>query len=218
MKKQILAICIGAALSTPAIAQAQNDGEVTATQLQEVMQQMQRLQQRVAELEAQLAAQQEQDEDVVEEVALEQSPRAEDVAPRKRINSNTALEARVEQLEGDIEAAQNAPITIGGAVRTQFVWEDYNDGNKDRGGDIDFDLIRLDYSGTIGDVILSAQYRWFQYMESVQHAWVGYNFTDNWQGTSRYHQGSFGNTLIIPTIISLVQTSMWVLKTTMMLV
>ncbi|MDN7138802.1 carbohydrate porin [Pseudidiomarina sp. 1ASP75-14] len=194
MKKQLLAICIGAVLSTPALAQQQGDSEVTATQLQEVMQQMQRLQKRVEELEAQLAAKQEQDVEVTEEIALERSPRAEEVAPRKRINANTALQARVERLEEDIQAAENAPITIGGAVRTQFVWEDYNEGNKDRGGDIDFDLLRLDYSGTIGDVILSAQYRWFQYMESVQHAWVGYNFNDNWQGQVGITKVPFGNT------------------------
>ena len=198
MNKTLLAVCVGALMSSPALAQ--QDGEsTTSAQLEKLLEQMEQLQSRVAELEEQLAEEREKEveKEVVivkqDETSTSDTANAE-VAPRQRITNNTALTARVERLEEDVEAAQNAPITIGGAVRAQYVWEDYNDANKDRGGDLDFDLIRIDYSGSIGDVILSAQYRWFQYMESVQHAWVGYNFDENWQGQLGITKVPFGVT------------------------
>ncbi|RUO60547.1 carbohydrate porin [Pseudidiomarina insulisalsae] len=199
MKKQLIALCVGAALSSPAIAQ-QEQSAATEQQIKQLLQQMEKLQQRVAELERQLDEEREIDTAVVAAETEQVQPATDDeqqvgaIPPRERINDNSALAARVEQLEADIEDAENAPIAIGGAVRSQFVWEDYNEGNKDRGGDFDFDIFRLDFRGTIGDVILSAQYRWFQYMEAVQHAWVGYNFNENWQGQAGITKVPFGNT------------------------
>lgn len=199
MKKTMLAVGImGALMSSPTLAMQEGDS-ATAAQLEKLLQQMEQLQSRVAELEEQLA--EEREHDVEKEVVIvkesddvETETQPEAVAPRQRITNNSALAARVERLEEDVEAAQNAPISIGGAVRAQYVWEDYNAANKDRGGDFDFDLLRIDYSGSIGDVILSAQYRWFQYMESVQHAWVGYNFDENWQGQLGITKVPFGVT------------------------
>lgn len=196
MKKQLLALSISASLSASALAQDSSSEAVTAEQVQELLQQMQALQQRVSELEAQLKEQQESEPQVATAPTASESSSAStaELEPRRRINSSPALAARVEKLEDDVEAAENAPISIGGAVRTQYVWADYDDANTDRGGDFDFDLFRLDYSGSIGDVILSAQYRWFQYMESLQHAWVGYNFTENWQGQLGITKVPFGVT------------------------
>lgn len=73
-------------------------------------------------------------------------------------------------------------IRVGGAVRFQYVLTDYDDGQKNRGGDFDFDIFRLDLNGRKGDVILSAEYRWFNYMQALRHAYIGYDFTSEWQG------------------------------------
>lgn len=196
MNKRLIALSISALLSTSVIAQESADAPISAAQVQALMKQMQELQQRVAELESQLDEQQQTTAEVAEAqpVTRDTNDADETMPARQRITSNPALAARVERLEEDIEGAKNAPITIGGAVRTQYVWADYDDANTDRGGDFDFDLIRLDYSGSIGDVILSAQYRWFQYMESLQHAWVGYNFDENWQGQVGITKVPFGIT------------------------
>lgn len=198
MKKTMLAICVGALMSSPALAM-QDSESATAAQLEKLLKQMEQLQSRVQELEEQLAEEREmkvEKEVVVVKEESDKSATAESdaVAPRTGISHDSALSARMERLEDKVKEAENAPIRIGGAVRSQFVWEDYNEGNKDRNGDWDFDLIRIDYSGSIGDVILSAQYRWFQYMESVQHAWVGYNFDDNWQGQIGITKVPFGVT------------------------
>ena len=112
---------------------------------------------------------------------------------------------RIEQLEQQISELKKATtankkttsslkpkIKIGGAVRFQYSYEDYNEANKDRGGDFDFDTFRLDVNGSIGDVTLSAQYRWYQYMDVIHHAYVGYQFNENWQGQVGITQVPFG--------------------------
>lgn len=97
-----------------------------------------------------------------------------------------------QQLATDKET-KDASIEVGGAVRFQYGIKDYDEDDKDRGGDFDFDVFRLDFNGTIGDVTLSAQYRWYQYMDAVHHAYVAYQFDDNWQGQVGITQVPFGN-------------------------
>lgn len=106
-----------------------------------------------------------------------------------------ALKARIDQLESDKEqTAQDKgnAIKFGGAARFQYSYEDYNDGNSDRSGDFDFDLFRIDVNGNLDDIIFSAQYRWFEYMNVIHHAWVGYNFDDKQQGKIGVTQVPFG--------------------------
>lgn len=94
------------------------------------------------------------------------------------------LEQRIQELEQEREQAEDSEdgISLGGAVRFQYVLGDYNQGQKDRGGDLQLDIFRLNLDGQINDVILSAEYRWFEYMEALRHAYFGYNFSDEWQG------------------------------------
>jgi hypothetical protein len=109
------------------------------------------------------------------------------------------LQKQISQLRSDINEDKKAVsslkpnIKIGGAVRFQYSYEDYNDANKDRGGDLDFDTFRLNADGSIGDVTLSAEYRWYQYMNVVHHAYVGYQFNDNWEGQVGITKVPFGN-------------------------
>jgi len=92
------------------------------------------------------------------------------------------------------EAAEESDdgIKVGGAVRTQYSYEDYNDRNTDRAGDFDLDTVRLNFDGEIGDVILSAEYRFYQYMNVVHHGWAGYDFNDQWHGRLGIMQVPFG--------------------------
>jgi len=95
--------------------------------------------------------------------------------------------------EAEPVAKESEGIKLGGAVRFQYVYEDYNDDNSARGGDLDFDVFRLDLNGEVGGVILSAQYRWFQYMNVIHHAWAGYDFNEQWQGQMGITRVPFGN-------------------------
>ncbi|ABV85582.1 hypothetical protein [Shewanella pealeana] len=119
-----------------------------------------------------------------------------------------ALKARIEQLEAQqLESQQQQPemlvveeqtqkpentVNFGGAVRVNYSYEDFDDDNADRGGDFDFDLFRIDVSGNYQDLIFSAQYRWFEYMNVIQHAWIGYNFNEEQQGKIGVTQVPFG--------------------------
>ena len=108
------------------------------------------------------------------------------------------LEQQIAELKEKVSSNKKATsdltpnIKVGGAVRFQYSYEDYNDANTDRGGDFDFDVFRLDINGSIGDVKLSAQYRWYQYMNVVHHAYVAYDFNEHWEGQIGITQVPFG--------------------------
>ncbi len=110
-----------------------------------------------------------------------------------------ALKNRIDQLESGkassetiVEEEKENSIEFGGAARFQYKYEDYAESNKERGGDLEFDLFRIDVDGNLGDILFSAQYRWFQYMNVVHHAWVGYDFDESQQGKIGVTQVPFG--------------------------
>jgi hypothetical protein len=89
--------------------------------------------------------------------------------------------------------AQESDIHVGGAVRFQYSYEGFDDGNKSRGGDIDLDTFRLNFDGSLSDIILSAEWRYYDFMQVIHHAWVGYDFTDTLGGEAGITQVPFGN-------------------------
>lgn len=110
------------------------------------------------------------------------------------------LEARIAEQEqasaADTEPAEPEQIDgirVGGAVRTNFSHTSYNDGNKNRGGDFAFDIFRLNLHGTVGEISLDAEIRFFDYMTAVKYAYVGYQFHEDWQVQAGITQVPFGN-------------------------
>ena len=127
------------------------------------------------------------------------------ISPAVFADTHDATNQRITQLEQQLVELKNKvhtqeekdtsaepSIKIGGAVRFQYSHEDYNEENRDRVGDLDFDVFRLDVNGSIGDVTVSAQYRWYQYMDVIHHAYVGYQFDQEWQGQLGITQVPFG--------------------------
>lgn len=122
------------------------------------------------------------------------------------------LEAKIDELEAEQAVAKQSPkqteitadiallsqektdddIKLGGAARFQYSYETYDEDNKDLGGDFDFDVFRVNVDGSIGDVLLSVDYRWYQYMDVVRYAWVGYNFDESSQGRAGVTKVPFG--------------------------
>lgn len=114
----------------------------------------------------------------------------------KQAKNDETLIQQAQAAQVDLEPAKSTSsdgIKVGGAVRFGYSFEDYNSANRDRGGDLDFDLFRLKLDGEIGDVQLSAQYHWYQYMHVIHHAWVGYNLTPAWQLQAGVTRVPFGN-------------------------
>ena len=115
---------------------------------------------------------------------------------KQRLKALEDNQQEKESVEKEVETKKQQPtwpIKVHGAVRFQYSYEDYSEGNKERVGDIDFDIFRLNFDGEVGDVILSAEYRWFQYQEAVKYAYLGYNFTEELQGQVGIVKLPFGN-------------------------
>ncbi|MCK8516823.1 hypothetical protein M0534_10890 [Methylonatrum kenyense] len=87
------------------------------------------------------------------------------------------VELEDRQAERDAEESTDG-IRFGGAVRLTYAWTDWDDQQKDRGGDFDLEHVGINMDGSIGDVILSAQWRRYNDFQAIRYAWVGYEFTD----------------------------------------
>lgn len=168
MKKHLLALSIGVALGTAPMAGMAAEHNASAEQ---IMQELEALKQRVETLQTEL----EQERERNDEIEQTQKQQAEKVA---------AAEKKAESASPD--------INVGGAVRFNYTVDDSDSDQKDRGGDFAFDTFRLNLDGEIGDVILSAEWRWYEYFTSIHHAWVGYEFTDNLMAKAGVFQTPFG--------------------------
>jgi len=100
---------------------------------------------------------------------------------------------KLEQQLSDDKAKQDSAIKIGGAVRFQYSYNDYSENSKDRGGELQFDTFRINVNGEVSGLKVSAEYRFYQYMDVVHHADVAYDFNDNWEGKFGITQVPFGN-------------------------
>lgn len=92
-----------------------------------------------------------------------------------------------------LTATAESDITVGGAVRFQYSVEDYDEGNRQRVGDIDLDTVRINFDGSVDNILLSAELRYYEYMEVVHHAWLGYQINPEWQVQLGITQLPFGN-------------------------
>ncbi|QGT78566.1 carbohydrate porin [Guyparkeria halophila] len=168
MKKQLLAISIGVALGTSPLAGIAATGDASA---EKIMQELEALKQRVETLQGELEKERARND----QIEQKQAEQAEKVAK---------AEEKAEASKPD--------INVGGAVRFNYTVADNDSAGKDRGGDLAFDTFRLNFDGEINDVILSAEWRWYEYMSVIHHAWVGYEFTDDLMARAGIFQVPFG--------------------------
>ncbi|GAB58815.1 porin [Rheinheimera nanhaiensis] len=141
-----------------------------ATETDDIKQQLAALKAQIAALEQRLAEQ--------ETVVAKQAPAAKPY-------SEAGSADKADKTEDGIR--------LGGAIRTNYSHTSYSDGNKNRGGDFAFDIFRLNLNGSIGDVLLNAEIRFFDYMTAVKYAYVGYQLTEDWQVQAGITQVPFGN-------------------------
>lgn len=171
-----LLLLLAALLVLPGAALA--GGEDTSQQeilkelkaLKAKLSEMDKLKARVQELETRLAA------------SEQNAKQAKEMAGKTKKDS-----------EGlQVKLADATKFKIGGALRFNYRNTDYNDVGKSKGGDMTFDIFRLDVKGQHNDLLFDAQYRWYSYMNVIHHGWFGYNFNENWQGQMGVTQVPFG--------------------------
>ncbi|MDG4867468.1 carbohydrate porin [Guyparkeria sp. 1SP6A2] len=168
MRKHLLALSIGAALgASPLVTLAADSDKST----QQIMQELEQLKQRVEALQTDLDKERARNDQIAEK----QQETEEKVSKAQQV---------AESVKSD--------INVGGAVRFNYTVADSDDAGKDRGGDLAFDTFRLNLDGEINDVILSAEWRWYEYMSVIHHAWVGYEFTDDLMARAGIFQVPFG--------------------------
>lgn len=166
-----------------ALMTALHTGHLSAdTTTEQVVHEIEMMKQRIHELEMLLKEKQLNNQD--------NNQSGKKTESEQQDGAGTEMEVASTKSEKSKEAQDG--IKVGGAVRLQYSNERYNEGNRDRGGDLDFDIFRLNVDGTIGDVLLSAEWRWFQYMNVVHHAWLGYDFSATSQGQLGIHKVPFG--------------------------
>lgn len=166
------------ALSTAHASSGEDEAEMLKEQIDKMQQELLEMKQQLNELRAERERDREEMESRIAEA-----------------EEDEADEEKVRELAAETYDEKKASeINVGGAVRFQYVFEDYNDASKDNNGTFEMDTVRLNFDGTVGDVILSAEWRWYQYMNVIHHAWVGYDFSDTLQGQVGVNQVPFGVT------------------------
>lgn len=195
------------AASAPVSAQkSEADDQIRELRQQiEAMQaQLDSMQARLAEIQAEPAG--EQDDAPVEPpdprtgstylAALDEEGEAADAGDESVIDAEAVptpakLDQRLSRLE-NVSDDWIRDVRFGGAVRLNYAWRDYDEGSKDRVGDFELELFRLNADGTVGDVKLSAEWRRYNDFQAIHHAWVGYDFTDRLEMQLGINQVPFG--------------------------
>lgn len=120
------------------------------------------------------------------------------------------LKQRVQQLEQDsvrsapvsdlgepsssatTEPAAEPEVHLGGALRFNFVHRDFNTSSESKRGESGLDVFRLNVDGEVDNILVSAEYRFYSYMHTLHHGWIGYEFEDESQLQFGVHRVPFG--------------------------
>lgn len=101
--------------------------------------------------------------------------------------------------------AQDKPkITIGGALRYNYNYSTWKDGQKKRGGDLGFEVFKLNTKASYKGLKLNAEYRFYAKSAGgamLKQGWIGYDFNEKDQlqlgltqvplGVSKYNSNSW---------------------------
>lgn len=73
-------------------------------------------------------------------------------------------------------AASKPDFKVGGALWMNYSYKAWDSNSKNKKGDLGFDLFRLSVDGKKDNLLFSAQYRFYSYMNVLHHGWIGYQF------------------------------------------
>ncbi len=105
----------------------------------------------------------------------------EQMSPAYRLNEvavSPGEQVAVAQVAPE-EAEDSAGINFGGALRFNATYRDDADSSVGKRGESGLDVFRLNVDGELDDILLSAEYRFYAYMSTIRHGWVGYRFADD---------------------------------------
>lgn len=155
-------LCLALALQATAQPAQGTDVDALAAELEtlkERLAELEGLRERVRVLEQQL-----------EEARAGQSRLAD--ADQKR-----DLAVLAEEDAAAAEASEDG-IGLGGALRFNLFWNDFDETVESKRGAAGLDLFRISADGSLRNLLLSAEYRFYPFMQVIHHGWVGYEFAD----------------------------------------
>ncbi|ARD20881.1 hypothetical protein [Shewanella japonica] len=88
---------------------------------------------------------------------------------------------------------QQDGISIGGAVRVNYAYRDYDDSSKDKLGSLDFEMAAIKFDGKKGDWGLSSEYRFTADSHYIKYGYGYYDINPNWQLQFGINRVPFGN-------------------------
>jgi len=74
-----------------------------------------------------------------------------------------SINSRLEALE---------KVKISGSFRMNYSYRDFNEGQRDREGDFNTNVVTLGVDTEASGIRFSAQYRWYNYMDTVHHMYI----------------------------------------------
>ncbi|MCH8503680.1 MAG: OprO/OprP family phosphate-selective porin, partial [Ectothiorhodospiraceae bacterium] len=77
-------------------------------------------------------------------------------------------------------AADEDGITVGGAVRFNYDYNDADAESRDSLGDFNLDVVRFNMRGRMGAWSLDAEYRFYDGFRTPRQLAIGYDFNDQW--------------------------------------
>lgn len=159
-------------------------------EIRELQQQIELMQKQLVSMQAQLLEMQEK---ASESKAQPDDPATELAASgaEEEQISPAVLDQRVSNLEAVADDWLDA-FKFGGAVRLNYSWRDFDEQGKDRVGDFELELFRINADGEIGDVRLSAEWRRYNDFQAIHHAWIGYEFNEQLEARVGISQVPFG--------------------------
>jgi len=83
-------------------------------------------------------------------------------------------------------------VDIGGAVRFNMLFEEFDETNRQKTGELAFDTFFVNADGTYGDLFFSAEYRFYTGFRFLQSGYAGYNVNEDLDIRLGVHQVPFG--------------------------
>lgn len=174
MKKQLILGLAIAGAAFPVYAAGDADLQQMRQQLDALKQQVQQMEQRLKQSESR---QQDARSDTRPTGATVNVKTGAGQPRGKQLDRHSA-----EQLAGKVyDKKHSQEVKVGGALRYNYTIAEFSDNQKERGGDINFDTFRINVDADIDDLLFSAEYRFYDYMRTIHHGWVGYRLVDDSQ-------------------------------------
>lgn len=105
---------------------------------------------------------------------------------------DVAVVGAEQETSGEEAVEEETGVTIGGALRFNLNYREDVAASEGKIGESGLDVFRLNVDGSIENILVSAEYRFYPYMDVLHHGWIGYDFEDQGQIQGGITQVPFG--------------------------